>query len=62
MAGRPWEPWELEAIRDIPPGELARVARELGRSVWSVLSARHRYGLSEPRPYPVFRNSSPKSV
>ena len=42
---RPWEPEELARIRDIARGDIARVARELGRSRLSVESARWRLGV-----------------
>ena len=50
MPRRPWELWEREVIRNVPRGELAAVARSLGRTLESVRSARHRFGLSDPRP------------
>ena len=51
MPRRPWELWEREVIRNVPRGSLAAVARSLGRTLESVRSARHRFGLSDPRPY-----------
>ena len=46
---RPWEDWEVERIRDIPRGEIPRVARELRRSFQSVTSKRHRLGIGPPK-------------
>ena len=39
---RPWEWREIEAIRDIPRGDISRATRELRRSIGSVLSKRYR--------------------
>ena len=49
MMRKPWENWEVDRIRNIPRGELAAVARELGRSVQSVACARHRLGIGPPK-------------
>ena len=49
MMRRPWEWWEIERIRDIPRGDITAVARELGRSVSSVASARYRLGVGPPK-------------
>ena len=49
MAGRPWEPWEVENIRRATWGEMATVARELGRSMGAVTSKRYRLGIGPPK-------------
>ena len=46
---RPWELWEEELIRDIPRGDIPGVARELNRSVGSVVSKRYRLGVGPPK-------------
>ena len=42
---RPWDDWEIDAIRDIPRGDNSAVAREPRRSIPSVTSKRHRLGI-----------------
>ena len=46
---RPWDALEVERIRDIPRGDIPRVARELRRSVQSVTSKRYRLGIGPPK-------------
>ena len=50
-AGRYWEWWEIEAIRHIPRGGVAEVARSIGRTVRAVQQMRHERGFTDPRPH-----------
>ena len=44
--GRLWEPEEIAAIRDVPVGEIAAVAKRLGRSVQAVRIKRCKLGIA----------------
>lgn len=48
--GRFWTVAEVEAIRTVPPGGVAEVARRLGRSVRAVEQMRFARGFARPVP------------
>ena len=47
---RSWSPDEIEAIRTLPAGGIAELARRLGRSRYAILSMRHRRGFATRLP------------